>query len=558
MSDSNKIARENISNTDREVTFESIKAQLEKTNEYLKQRSEQPDALAQDEEWRRLEISLTEIGAEGNGSSEELARLALEWARILQGKDNQDVSRELEELGAKISNLVTLPETFDEETNLTVLSHAIYQALREALAQNKFQQTEGNPWPVAILQKGGATGHAELRPPAVEHTALMPSDKVEAWAQVMWQQQKDLSDLDADALDLLSHIWLQQARTPKDYAIAHVDQFLSMRGLEQKQKEHGRRAGYEPEQRAKMLQVLSHIQNIWLNLGEVEVYEETAKGKGRRKAVKQALQSRAFIITDRMGQLRLDGYLDVERFIFQPGRLFAQFLFGPGRQTALLSAKAVQYDPYRQRWEKRLARYLSWQWRIQARQGDYTRPYRVVTLLEALGEEINAARPSRTRERLEKALDTLQQDGVISSWQYDRWDERIAEQRGWGQLWTQATLLIEPPEVIRNTYKTLERHSKDKEKTLVNATFNRDDEKYKPLAVGTNAILSPSGTTVNDETLAKRLRQRRKILGISQIEAAEQLGIVQSYLSKLERSQVRPAPELYQRIQNWLVDDSQF
>jgi hypothetical protein len=40
--------------------------------------------------------------------------------------------------------------------------------------------------------------------------------------------------------------------------------------------------------------------------------------------------------------------MDVERFIFRPGKVFAHFLFGPGRQTALLSAKALHYDPYRQ------------------------------------------------------------------------------------------------------------------------------------------------------------------------------------------------------------------
>jgi DNA-binding XRE family transcriptional regulator len=483
-------------------------------------------------------------------TSDELAALAMDWARLLKNKDTQSRSKDLEELGAKISNLVVLPETFDDESNLTVLSHAIYQALREALAQNNFQRTEDSPWPTAILKKGGATGHAQLIPPIVENAPLMPTEQVAAWAQLMWEQQKDLTDLDADALDLLSHIWLQQAKSAKDYAIANVDQFLTIRGLEQKQKEKGRRGGYEPEQRARMLQVLSHIQNVWLNLGEIEIYEQDPRRKGRSKATKQTFQSRAFIITDRMGQMRLDGYLDVERFIFQPGHLFAQFLFGPGRQTALLSARAVQYDPYRQRVEKRLARYLSWQWRIQARQGEYTRPYRVSTLLEAVGEQLNERRPSATRDRLEKALDTLQHDGVISSWQYDRWDETIAQQRGWGQVWTQATLLLDPPQVIRETYKSLQSHKgRDKDKDgdeIIEVKEPKQIQQARP------APAEPSGSAQTDETLARRIKQHRKKMGLSQTEAADQLGIVQSYLSKIEKNHLRPALDLHQRILDWL------
>ncbi|MBN9388616.1 MAG: helix-turn-helix transcriptional regulator [Chloroflexi bacterium] len=490
-----------------------------------------------------------ETQAERDWTSQELAALAMDWARLLKNRDTTTRSKDLEELGAKISNLVALPETFDDESNLTVLSHAIYQALREALAQNNFQRTDDSPWPTATLKKGGATGHAQLIPPIVENDPLMPTEQVAAWAQLMWEQQKDLTDLDADALDLLSHIWLTQAKTPKDYAIANVDQFLSMRGLEQKQKEKGRRGGYEPEQRARMLQVLSHIQNVWLNLGEIEIYEQDPRRKGRSKATKQTFQSRAFIITDRMGQMRLDGYLDVERFIFQPGHLFAQFLFGPGRQTALLSARAVQYDPYRQRVEKRLARYLSWQWRIQARQGEYSRPYRVNTLLEAVGEQLNERRPSATRDRLEKALDTLQQDGVIASWQYDRWDEAIAQQRGWGQVWTQATLLLDPPQVIRETYKSLQSHR--------NRDRDKDDEilalkEPRPLQQPRPASQEADSALAVDESLAQRIKLHRKKMGLSQTEAADQLGIVQSYLSKIEKNHLRPALDLHQRILEWL------
>ena len=96
-----------------------------------------------------------------------------------------------------------------------------------------------------------------------------------------------------------------------------------------------------------------------VDLGNVEVHEP-----GKRKATHKGIQSRLFIVTDSYGQRRLDGSIDPNcaRFIFQPGKAMAAFLLGPGRSTALLSIRALSYNPYKQKWEKRLCRFLAWQW----------------------------------------------------------------------------------------------------------------------------------------------------------------------------------------------------
>lgn len=187
-------------------------------------------------------------------------------------------------------------------------------------------------------------------PPSVENQPLMPPEKVERWVQVMWRQREELSDLDADALDLLCHVRLKQTTKPEDSAIGDVDEFLEMRGLQKKQGGTGRRGGYNPEQRTEILRALSHIQSIWLNLGQVEVYEEENRAteddstvkednpetseknkrrKGRRQAVKKAMQSRAFIVTDRLGQLQLDGYYGCGAFHLPARKTFCPFPFRP-------------------------------------------------------------------------------------------------------------------------------------------------------------------------------------------------------------------------------------
>jgi DNA-binding transcriptional regulator YiaG len=471
--------------------------------------------------------------------------------------------KELERLAGHLEQPFTntnQPDLIDAsiggELNLTVLGSLLYQAVREALSKNTFQSLEGSPWPTARLEKGNSRGQAQLRPAILDNQPLLAPQEIENWSQLMWKQREELSDLDADALDLLSHIWLQQARSPSHYAVGDVDQFLAMRGLKPKQGGDGRRGGYEPEQRAEMLKALSHIQNLWLNMGQVEVAEPKSKRKRGSQKVsqyeanltsKQDIQSKAFIITDRIGQLNMDGYMDVRRFIFQPGHLFAHYLFGPGRQVALLSAKAIQYDPYRQKWEKRLARYLSWQWRSQAQRGDYLRPYQVASLLETIGEAVNERYPSKTRERLEKALDALQNDGVISGWQYDQWDETATARRGWINTWQQATLLIEPPDSIKEAYTLLK-------PAIIKGLLSENVSNTNSTA--NLAKHSRGATTITPETLelVAQIKRHRKKLRLSQLQVAEHLKIAQSYFSKLESGHVNPSTQIQKRLQEWLAN----
>jgi hypothetical protein len=400
------------------------------------------------------------------------------------------------------------------QEHFTVLSAAHYQAIRVALAHNTFQEAEGIPWPTAVLATGPARGHAELRPLVADTTPWLSPEAVDAWAQRMWQQRAELSDLDADALDALSALWLYQARTPQDDAVADVDELLTMRDLQPKQRGHGRRSGYEPEQREAMLRALTHIQNLWLTMTEVEVYM-APNAHARRRPEKQAIQSRIFLITDLLGQIRPDGWFDVEKFIFRPGKVFAYFLHGAGRQTALLSARALAYDPYRQVWEKRLLRYLSWQWRTRAHAGAYGQVYRVDTLLEAIGEAVNPRRAAWQKARLEKALDTILADGGLAAWQYQ--ELNVTQ-------WWRSTVVLEPPELIRATYQRLARHEAPPARALPAAP-----------------------------TLGEQLKRRRLALGLSQIQAAEQLEISQAYLSLLERgAKTHLSAALQRKTRLWL------
>ena len=405
--------------------------------------------------------------------------------------------------------------------HLPVMSAVHYQALREALYKNTFEKVEGDPWPTAQLVRGETLGQAQLRPPGADTQAFLPSEQIERWVEEMWRQRKELSDLDADVLDALSALWLYQARSEQDRAAADVDGLLAMRGIQPRHRGNGRRSGYRPEQRLEMLRALAHVQNLWINIAEIE---DPDAPSGERRVV----QSRAFVITDRVGRIDLSGALvDIDRFVYRPGEVFALFLMGPGSQTALLSAKALKYDPYHQVYEKRLARYLSWQWRVTGGYGT-RHPYLVGALLDAVGKTVDERRPALSRQRLEQALDTLEEDGVIASWDYERWDESMTRSRGWAADWVATAILIEPPAAVREYYQ----------------------------AAGRRTLELPAGGPVGPEApLGERVRRLREKLGLNQEQVGTVLGVSQGYVSKLERGRITSealSAAFRRRLEDWL------
>jgi DNA-binding XRE family transcriptional regulator len=197
--------------------------------------------------------------------------------------------------------------------------------------------------------------------------------------------------------------------------------------------------------------------------------------------------------------------------------VFSQFLCGPGRQVALLSRKALEYDPYRQPYEKRLTRYLAWQWRNRQRRGAYLQPFNVNTLLAAVKKPVEPKHPGRTLQRLEKALETLYDDGVIAGWQYVDFEKP----------WQERKVLIEPPQEIMDHYTKIR----------------------LPAAKPLNVL--PSGQRAG-QSLSRRLREVRTTHGLTQLQLAEELDISPNYLAQIERGAKKPSDKLQTKIVKWL------
>src|SRR5699024_513781 len=144
------------------------------------------------------------------------------------------------------------------------------------------------------------------------------------------------------------------------------------------------------------------IQSLWVHFSKAVVYE---KGK----QVQTCLEGRVFRFFNQAGnEGNIKDIGNEKAFSLGIGEVFANYLVQSGRQIALQPLQSLQYNPHQQEWEKKLSRYLSWRWRTQAKKQDYQKPYKVDSLLTSIGKEIDTRTPSRTRERLEQALDKLQ------------------------------------------------------------------------------------------------------------------------------------------------------
>lgn len=404
---------------------------------------------------------------------------------------------------------------------ISTISAEPYRHLQRSISRPKeFKRNDAGLPHLEIPGKNGARTSITFKPD--EMTRLLPAAEYDALVEGVWRKHSKLSTLDADCLTIVTALWLEKAKAPADVAVADIDDFLAMRGLEKKPHGNGFRGGYTAEQREQVIAALCRLGDVWME------WEGPVVSRGRgKKARPEVIASRAFIITDVKGQQRLDGRIDAETIVFQPGRVFGAFLQTVGRQTALLAHKALQYDPYRQEPEKKLTYYLSWQWRVRAREANYEQPFSVQRLLNEAGIETSVNDPARTKDRLEKALDQLRDDKIVNGWDYnaEQWDEeRDGGKRGWRAVWLNATIVIEAPDVIKDHYRKIERETPPIPKP-----------KLKPGA-----------------DLAARMAAERKARNISQSRMAEILGVTQAQVSNMERGRAKPGAKLRAKIEEWL------
>lgn len=399
---------------------------------------------------------------------------------------------------------------------LEVASSQLYHNFRGKISKGDFDN--GKTWPEADLSSKEVQATSYIVPDKKETTRLTDED-LRSLQEEMWEKVKELQkqgDLAADIFDTVIAKWLKEAKSYNDIIAISIDDFLEMRGLKKKTSGHGRRGGYTEKQRAEIAKHIEILERTWIEVNEMKVYTKDSK-----KPKREVTRGRPLIIEGDRAQKDITGEARPFMWILKPGIMFAKYLFSPyGRQTALLSQKALEYDPYREFREKRLARYFAWIWRISSQKT--MEGISVEPLLEVTGDIDNLKRPGRVKEKLEKAFNKLEEDGVITSWEYESLNESGVGKKNWAKKWLETKIIVEPPQKIFEQYDHLQK-IKDVQET---------SEKSK-------------------KSLQNDLKTTRKKLGLTISRTAEQIGVSASTLSRIERGG-NIGKETANKIKKWL------
>jgi len=412
-------------------------------------------------------------------------------------------------------------------------AHIMYPEFQKALSTRDFiEPGSDNLWHKKTIEKNSLKATIELRPDS-KTMSVFDEESINFWQEKIAEKYLSMGDLTADVFDAMVFVWLMKAKDKRDEATITANDILRIRDIKPKKSGTGRRGGYEKKQRQEIARQIDLLDNTWINIISMDVYkeEEIKKGKKIRKKKKlMGIEGKAIEVSMRYGQVSLDGHIeDIYAWDYRLGKAFLPFVFGVGRQITQISIKALKFNPKTEIWEKRLTRYLSWQWRIRQSRGDYTRPFKVSTLLEAIGEKVDGKNPNRTKNRLEKALNKLKETGIIAGWQYDSefFDESIIGKPRWEEKWLQWGVIIEPPNFITDKYQAIKIYDNGKKR-----------KKLPP----------PKNTTEFDIT---KLREERKRRGLTLIRASEEIGIAPSTLSMYERGSKKPSQKTMKKVKKW-------
>ncbi len=249
----------------------------------------------------------------------------------------------------------------------------------------------------------------------------------------------ELGDLEGDIVT----IQIAQTMSASDEtgeAVLTPEAILEYRGIQPKAHHEGEVTRYSGHRAEDVQAVIDAFERTaWLRL---KVWQQIKRRGG--KDVEISEQSSYILIESRIVQNPLDQA--------EPGRLIAwKYRMGKwlrpfmdegqaGRYFGLTMKKTLEYDYYRQTWEKRLARYFTVHLCIAAKEGTGLIRRHIGKLLDECGLPLDQRNPQRSKNRFEKAMQQLVADGIIGSWLYT--DDSQLPSKQWLDTWLGRTVAV--------------------------------------------------------------------------------------------------------------------
>ncbi|MEC5241524.1 XRE family transcriptional regulator [Bacillus sp. FSL R9-9530] len=340
----------------------------------------------------------------------------------------------------------------NHEDYYEVNNSAVYYKLRDGIAKNQFEEDEKSKVLQYPIETKSSNGVAQLSSHKDEDLRLTNTEESARWNTLVDDVMSNMDDLTADCLDAITIQWINEAKSPDEFIDFSYEQVLEMCNIPKtvvKNKEY-----YRAEDKIKIAKRIAALASIFIYLNddnEVVVLNDR-DDEGERVELKREVIKRLFVL-DSVVLWRhsvTNEYMGIESCRIKPGSFLTNYLYGSNNTTALLSKKALEYNSYRHKYHKRLIRYLTWQWRIRQMYSSLKKPYSIggdKGLLSVM-DIPKDWKPNRIREQLENVLMDLENEKVISHWQYsDPLDEQQIGKRNWFKnYYSNLGITILPPE----------------------------------------------------------------------------------------------------------------
>ncbi|HDR7785151.1 MULTISPECIES: helix-turn-helix domain-containing protein [Bacillus] len=360
---------------------------------------------------------------------------------------------------ASSSSIILERDQNIEETNIVnhedyyeVNNSAVYYKLRDGIAKNQFEEDDNTKVLQYPIETKSSNGMAQLSSHKDEDLRLTNIEEAARWNTLVDDVMSNMDDLTADCLDAITIQWINEAKSPDEFIDFSYEQVLEMCNIPKtvvKNKEY-----YRAEDKIKIAKRIAALASIFIYLNdenEVVVLNDR-DDEGERLELKREVVKRLFVL-DSVVLWRhsvTNEYMGIESCRIKPGSFLTNYLYGSNNTTALLSKKALEYNSYRHKYHKRLIRYLTWQWRIRQMYSSLKKPYSIGgdKGLLAVMDIPKDWKPNRIKEQLENVLMDLENEKVISHWEYsDPLDEQQIGKRNWFKnYYANLGITILPPE----------------------------------------------------------------------------------------------------------------
>ncbi|MED3025593.1 MULTISPECIES: helix-turn-helix domain-containing protein [Bacillus cereus group] len=368
------------------------------------------------------------------------------------------IDKEFQNVAPSNSKILENDQNIDQtnimnhEDYYEVNNSAVYYKLRDGIAKNQFEEDDNTKVLQYPIETKSSNGMAQLSSHKDEDLRLTNIEEAARWNTLVDDVMSNMDDLTADCLDAITIQWINEAKSPDEFIDFSYEQVLEMCNIPKtvvKNKEY-----YRAEDKIKIAKRIAALASIFIYLNddnEVVVLNDR-EDEGERLELKREVVKRLFVL-DSVVLWRhsvTNEYMGIESCRIKPGSFLTNYLYGSNNTTALLSKKALEYNSYRHKYHKRLIRYLTWQWRIRQMYSSLKKPYSIGgdKGLLAVMDIPKDWKPNRIREQLENVLMDLENEKVISHWEYsDPLDEQQIGKRNWFKnYYTNLGITILPPE----------------------------------------------------------------------------------------------------------------